>query len=205
VAVSEEDYRHVGIKMTDILKEIAVVQQHSRCLLDASSVDNILDSLAKDITVVCADKNPVVLCVMTGAVVITGLLLPRLSFPLELDYVHVTRYQNGTKGGDLNWIKEPSVSLLNRQVIILDDVLDEGFTLKSIIAYCEEKGASACYSAVLVNKKLQTTKPVMADFVGLTMGSEYLYGLGMDYKGYLRNTMGIYACPDNIEEILCQI
>ena len=94
--------------MTDILKEIALVQEHSRCILDGSSVDKLLDSLADDITAVCADKNPVVLCVMTGAVVTAGLLLPRLNFPLELDYVHVTRYQNDTQGGELSWIKEPT-------------------------------------------------------------------------------------------------
>jgi len=201
----KENRRQVGVKKAYILKKIELVQQHSRCLLDASSVDNIIDSLAEDITAGCADKNPVVLCVMTGAVVIAGLLLPRLNFPLELDYVHVTRYQNGTKGGDLSWIKSPSVSLLNREVIILDDVLDEGVTLKSIIGYCEKQGASACYSAVLIDKELQTKKPVTADFVGFTTGPEYLYGLGMDYKGYLRNVTGIYACPNNLEELLCQI
>ena len=93
----------------------------------------------------------------------------------------------------------------NRHVVILDDVLDEGLTLQSIIAYCEKQGAYACYSAVLVDKDIQTSKPVEADFVGIKTGPEYLYGLGMDYKGYLRNAAGIYACPDNLEELLCQI
>ncbi|PCH84974.1 MAG: hypoxanthine-guanine phosphoribosyltransferase [Piscirickettsiaceae bacterium] len=186
--------------MTDLLKEIAWVQTHSRCLLAPSAVDGMLDNLAKQISVVCADKNPVVLCVMTGAVVATGLLLPRLLFPLELDYIHVTRYQNNTTAGELSWKQEPTVPLKNRHVLIVDDVLDEGITLQAIKTYCEEQGAIACYSAVLVNKDIHKPKPVTADFVGLQTGPEYLYGLGMDYKGYGRNAVGIYACPDNLKE-----
>lgn len=192
--------RQFSLTMTELLKEIAWVQKNSRCLLEPSAVDEMLDDLAKQISAVCADKNPVVLCVMTGSVVATGLLLPRLQFPLELDYIHATRYQNETTGGELRWKQHPSISLKNRHVLIVDDVLDEGLTLQALKAYCKEQGVAESYSAVLVNKNIHQTKPVTADFVGFQTGSEYLYGLGMDYKGYLRNVAGIYACPDNIEE-----
>ncbi|PCI22950.1 MAG: hypoxanthine-guanine phosphoribosyltransferase [Piscirickettsiaceae bacterium] len=189
--------------MTDIAKELAIVQKVSRCLLDSNAVEQMLDVLATAISEKCADKNPVILCVMTGAVVAVGQLLTRLKFPLELDYVHVTRYQNGTDGGELEWIQKPRISLMERSVVIIDDVLDEGVTLQSLLEYCKNEGAKSCYSAVLVNKDLGKLKPVVADFIGFQTGADYLYGLGMDYKGYLRNTPGIYACPENLEEILC--
>ena len=190
--------------MNDLDNEIATIQQHRRCLLEPSDVDQLLDNLAQQIAASCADKNPLVLCVMAGAVVATGLLLPRLKFPLELDYIHVTRYQNKIRGGEVEWKQEPQQSLHGRHVLIIDDVLDEGITLQQIVSYCKEKGAAGCMSAVLVNKNIGKKKPITANFIGMETGDDYIYGLGMDYKGYLRNEPGVYACPKNIEELLCQ-
>jgi hypoxanthine phosphoribosyltransferase len=139
-----------------------------------------------------------------GAVVAVGRLLPKLSFPLEVDYIHATRYQGAMVGAELEWKQFPSTSLNDRTVIIVDDVLDEGITMKKLTAYCHEQGAKQCFTAVLVDKKINKIKPLTADFVGYQAGNEYLFGLGMDYKGYLRNAEGLYACPDNLEELLCQ-
>ena len=186
------------------LAELETVQKSSQCLLDASEVEAMLDQLALDITARCQHKNPVILCVMTGAVVAVGRLLPRLNFPLELDYIHVTRYGAELTGGELNWKQLPTTSLRDRTVVVIDDVLDEGITMADIKAYCVEQGAASCYSAVLVDKKITKQKPESADFVGYHAGSLYLYGLGMDYKGYLRNANGLYACADNLEDLLCQ-
>lgn len=186
------------------LAELETVQKSSECLLNASEVEAMLDQLALDITARCQHKNPVILCVMTGAVVAVGRLIPRLSFPLELDYIHVTRYGAKLTGGELNWKQLPTTSLRDRTVVIIDDVLDEGITMADIKAYCAEQGATSCYSAVLVDKEIMKQKPESADFVGYHAGSQYLYGLGMDYKGYLRNANGLYACADNLEDLLCQ-
>jgi hypoxanthine phosphoribosyltransferase len=81
-------------------------------------------------------------------------------------------------------------------VLIIDDILDEGITLKAIHDYCLAEGAIAVYSAVLADKLLDHDKPIAADFVGLEVANRYLFGYGMDYKGYLRNAAGIYACQD---------
>ncbi len=186
------------------LAELETVQKSSHCLLNASEVEAMLDQLALDITACCQHTNPVILCVMTGAVVAVGRLLPRLNFALELDYIHVTRYGARLTGGELSWKQLPTTSLRDRVVVVIDDVLDEGITMAKIKAYCVEQGATSCYSAVLVDKKITKQKPEPADFVGYYAGSQYLYGLGMDYKGYLRNTSGLYACADNLEGLLCQ-
>ena len=96
----------------------------------------------------------------------------------------------------LTWILKPGTPLTCRTVLIVDDILDEGLTLEAIYQYCREKGAVSIYSAVLVDKILDRPKPVQADFVGLQTENYYLFGYGMDYKGYLRNASGIYACKD---------
>jgi len=186
------------------LAEINSVLEHSQCLLDENGVNTLFQRLATEITERCQFSNPVVLCVMTGAIVAVGQLLPKLNFPLEVDYIHATRYQGELVGSDLVWKQLPSIDLTDRTVIIIDDVLDEGITMAQVKSYCVEQGAKVCYLAVLVDKKIQQKKPAMADFVGYQADNEYLFGLGMDYKGYWRNLNGLYACPSNVDELLSQ-
>ncbi|WP_020162023.1 hypoxanthine-guanine phosphoribosyltransferase [Cycloclasticus pugetii] len=186
------------------LTEIEWVKKNSTCLLDGAAVEQMYNTLAVEITEECGDKNPLILCVMTGAIVAVGSLIPKLDFALEVDYIHATRYHRDLVGGRLEWKQLPATPIQGRTVIIVDDVLDEGITMAHIKAYCEEQGAASCYTAVLVDKDLNKQKPLRADFVGYHSGKQYLFGLGMDYKGYLRNINGLYACPENIEELVCQ-
>ena len=151
--------------------------------------------MATAISYELADSNPVILCVVVGGIVALGNLLPRLDFPLEVDYVHATRYNKGLEGSEMQWIAEPRTALAGRNVIVVDDILDGGITLQSVINYCQEKGASSVHSAVLVDKKgvrLPEGLPE-ADFCGLEVGDLYVFGYGLDYKGYLRNAPGIYS------------
>lgn len=163
------------------------------CLFTAEQVNTALDNMAAAITEKLFDRNPLVLCVLTGAIIPTGYLLTRLDFPLQLDYLHVTRYGDTTSGGKLNWLSEQNYSLQGRDILIVDDILDEGVTLKAIIEHCENAGAAAVFSAVLVEKSHNRKTGIKADFVGVQAEDRYLFGYGMDYKGYLRNADGIFA------------
>ena len=116
--------------------------------------------------------------------------------PLTIDAIDASRYQNQTSGGIIEWLVKPETPLKGRTILIVDDILDEGITLEAIYSYCRGQGAAAVYSAVLVDKILDHEKPVTADFIGLEVENRYLFGYGMDYKGYLRNAPGIYACQE---------
>ncbi len=163
------------------------------CLHTAKQVDVALDKMAAAITKKLSDRNPLILCVLTGAIIPTGHLLTRLNFPLQLDYLHVTRYGDNISGGKLDWLSAQNDSLQGRNVLIVDDILDEGVTLKAIIEHCKNAGAAAVFSAVLVEKCHNRKTGVKADFVGMQTEDRYLFGYGMDYKGYLRNANGIFA------------
>jgi hypoxanthine phosphoribosyltransferase len=176
-----------------MLKEIQQVQATAQLLHSEQQVEAALDDMARQINSLLADKNPLVLCVMNGGVVVAGKLITRLTMPLNIDAINASRYQNKTVGQTIEWILKPSVALKDRTVLIIDDILDEGVTLAAIHDYCLEQGASAVYISVLVNKLLDHKKPITADFVGLHVKNHYLFGYGMDYKGYLRNAAGIYA------------
>lgn len=162
-------------------------------ITSADEIEAALDRLALQIRERIQDAHPLVLTVMGGAVVFAGQLLPRLDFPLECDYLHATRYGDGTSGGRLNWVVEPRIPVEGRTVLVLDDILDEGITLAAIKARLLEQGAAACLLAVLSEKDLGKTKPVSADFVGVRLPNRYVFGCGMDVKGAWRNLPAIYA------------
>lgn len=163
-------------------------------LYSEQDVEAALDGMAGQITAQLADSNPLLLCVLTGGIIPTGKLTTRLDFPLQLDYLHATRYRGATRGGELNWIAHPSISLRDRVVLIIDDILDEGTTLAAIIEHCRDEGARHVYSAVLIDKRHDRKfHNIKADFTGLEVPDRYVFGYGMDYKDYLRNAPGIYA------------
>ena len=182
--------------MSDLQQEITNVQQQAVCLYDRTQLEQALDRMASDISCRLHDRNPLILCVINGGIIVTGHLLPRLDFPLTLDSVRASRYGHHTAGSALTWLYQPAASMQGRAVLIVDDILDEGLTLAAICDWCREQGAAEILTAVLLDKNIGRDKPVQADFVGLEVDNHYLYGFGLDYKTYLRNANGIYACKD---------
>jgi hypoxanthine phosphoribosyltransferase len=180
---------------TNKMKEIL---DSAECLYNMADIQKALDKMAVEITQKLQDTNPIVICVMVGALIPLGHLLTRLSFPLEVDYVHATRYRGSTRGGDLHWLVEPRHDLKNRTILIVDDIMDGGLTLAAIIDYCKQNGAKAVYSAVMVNKirKREETVEFEPDFTGLETEDRFLVGFGLDYDEYLRNAPGIYAVAE---------
>jgi hypoxanthine phosphoribosyltransferase len=176
------------------LQEIQHIQATADLIHDEQTVEVALDNMAAAINSQLAETNPLVLCVMNGGIVVSGKLLTRLTMPLTVDSINASRYRNQTFGGGIDWIFKPRTIIEDRTVLIIDDILDEGITLAAIYEYCIAQGARAVYSAVLIDKKLGHDKPIKADFVGLETEDRYLFGYGMDYKGYCRNAAGIYAC-----------
>lgn len=180
--------------------KIKDVYEKSTCLFTTNEVEAALDRMAINIHEELQDQNPVLICVMVGGLVLLGNLLPRLDFPLEVDYVHATRYQGEITGGDILWKVKPSANLTGRTVLVVDDILDGGITLAAIIEEINALGAKKVYSAVLVDKYRKRVENGLkeADFVGLQIEDHFIFGYGMDYNEYLRNAPGIFVVhPDH--------
>ncbi|CUI06428.1 hypoxanthine-guanine phosphoribosyltransferase [Massilia sp. P8910] len=139
------------------------------------------------------DAFPLVLGVMGGAVVFTGCLLPQLRFPLEFDYIHVSRYGDDDQGGNVVWKVIPRPSVAGRIIIVLDDILDEGETLAHVKQRLLDMGAAEVIIAVFADKAIKRSKPVKADIVGLSIPDKFVVGFGMDVYGYWRNLPGLWA------------
>ena len=156
-------------------------------------VGRAVERVAAEVTARLADANPLVLSVMGGAVVFTGRLLPLLYFPLELDYLHVTRYDGKTRGSEVRWKAGPRTDIRGRTLLVVDDILDEGDTLAAVREKLLADGAAAFFSAVFADKDIGRAKPIRADFVGVRVPDRYVFGFGMDINEYWRNLPAIYA------------
>lgn len=166
------------------------------CLYDQSAVEAALDRMAEEITRELGDSDPLVITVMHGGLLPAGMLLARLRFPLQTDYLHATRYDGKMRGGSLRWVAKPSRPLSGRTVLLVDDIYDEGHTLAAIVRACQEEGARRVYSAVLLDKQHDRKADYRPDFIGLPVVDRYVFGMGMDYCEYLRNLPAIYAVRD---------
>jgi len=185
------------------LEDIYNVTSQSRLLYDEAALSAIYDRMAHEITNDLSQTMPIVLCVMNGGLIATGELLRRIDFPLELDYAHATRYHGGTHGGEMEWIRFPEDRVEGRDILIIDDILDVGITMKMLQERCMQSGAKSVKSAVLAIKQHdRRVQGVEVDYFGLTVEDSYVYGCGMDYHGYFRNLNGIYALETNDKESL---
>lgn len=149
--------------------------------------------LGAEISEHLGNRYPLVLSVMGGAVFFAGQLLPLLRFPLDLDYVHATRYGDATVGGEITWRVEPRENVRGRAVLVLDDILDGGHTLAAIRRRIMDMGAESFHCAVLCEKETGVAKPITAQFVGVRLPNRYVFGCGMDCSGAWRNLPAIYA------------
>ena len=162
-------------------------------LCSASVVSEAVARVAREISERLADSFPLVLSIMRGSVVFAGQLLPQLRFPLEFDYLDITRYGDATRGGEISWKVTPGTSVAGRVVLVLDDILDEGQTLAAVREKLLASGAVSVYSAVFADKETGRPKPASADFVGVRLPNRYVFGFGMDVSGAWRNLPEIYA------------
>lgn len=179
--------------MLNRVEKARSVLSKAELLYSDDQVQAALRQVARQISATLSEQYPLVLSVMGGAVVFSGQLLPLLDFPLEFDYVHVSRYGDAQAGGELHWKVAPRESVRGRVVLLVDDILDEGHTLSALHQRVLELGAARCYSAVFADKQHGRDKPIKADFVGLQVADRFIFGYGMDIEGAWRNLPAIYA------------
>ena len=158
-----------------------------------------LDRMANEIDVAMRDLDPIMLTVMNGGMIPAAELAKRLNFPMQMDYLHATRYCGETSGGQqVHWLKQPAIDLAGRNVLIVDDILDGGITLQAVMDYCRNMGAKSVKTAVMLDKPDARIEGGVAeaDFKGLDIPNDYVFGMGLDYHDYLRNVPGIYAVAE---------
>ena len=165
-------------------------------IFSAEEVQASIARVGQQISDRLADTYPLVLAVMGGGIFFAGHLQSRLRFPLDFDYIHASRYGAATAGGSIDWRVAPPAAVRGRTVLVLDDILDAGETMCAVRERILGEGAQQFFCAVLANKMLGRRKPIAADFVALQVPDRFVFGCGMDARGFWRNLPEIYALKE---------
>lgn len=135
-----------------------------------------------------SEKEPVLLCTLKGAMPFMSELIKHIDMHIVTDFIDVASYHGGTSStGSIILRKDVTMDLENRDVIIVEDIVDTGRTLKHLMTYLKERGVKSIACASLVDKPEARIAEVSADYIGIESPNEFLVGFGLDYEEKYRN------------------
>lgn len=178
-------------------QQIEQTLRNSECIISTLEVSAAYQRLAAQLNLHYAGLNPIVMIVMNGGLIPAGQLLTQFTFYHRMHYIHATRYRQNTGTQLLEWKYKPDVALQDEHILLIDDIFDEGITLKAVVDELSREQPASINTCVLLNKTHdRKVNDFKVDFVGLDVADRYVYGCGMDYHGYLRHMPGIYALKE---------
>jgi len=175
----------------------------SEMLFSPEEVDQAYQRLADWVLKKYQGNNcPVLLTVLNGGLRIASELMKRLPFPMELESIRVARYGSGVKAKELSWFATPKLPLAGKDILLVDEILDQGRTLREVQKYLRTCNIGSLLTLVLVRRVTGKPAEAVADAVGIAVeGDRFLVGEGMDLAGYGRNLRGIWALhPQDAEK-----
>ncbi|MDD6432148.1 MAG: hypoxanthine phosphoribosyltransferase [Lactobacillaceae bacterium] len=158
-----------------------------RVLYSQEEINHRADELAAEITAKYQDQNPLVVSVLTGAMIFTSDMLKRLNFKLNLDLVDVSSYDGADSTGQVKLDLDLKSDVKGRSVIIMEDIIDTGRTLKYLVQLLKDRGAKSVAVCALLDKPGRREVSIEGDYVGFTTPNEFLVGYGLDYNNLYRN------------------
>jgi hypoxanthine phosphoribosyltransferase len=159
-----------------------------RTLFDEATILARLDEIAAQISADYRDRELTVIAILNGSLIFMADLLRRIPLPLKLDCLSVASYHGGLQtSGEVIFRQVALPDIENREVLLLDDILDSGNTLAAIREKLSTAGPRSVRVCVLLQKKKVRARPVEADYVGFDIEDEFVVGYGLDYMERYRN------------------
>ena len=163
------------------IPEPRALLKNSRVLFNRDEVMAAVQKMADEINEYYGDQSLILVSVLTGAIIPAAWLATRLKMPIQMDFVHATRYRGGLYGAELEYRVPPRLDLEGKNVLIVDDIFDEGHTLAAIRGSVEKRKAGSVKMAALVRKDHDRgLSRDYVDFIGLDVPDVYVFGCGMD-------------------------
>ena len=181
------------------------LNQIGKILLSENEILNRVQELGRQIGDDYKDQELLIICVLKGAVIFVSDLLRNIDLPVELDFIQISSYGNETESsGEINVIQNFNTGIRDRNVLVVDDILDSGLTLEYLIKNIQSKSPKSLKVCVLLNKNKAREANIKADYVGFHIPDEFVIGYGLDYAEKYRGLRFIVALPKNfILDIQC--
>ena len=158
-----------------------------KVLISEEEIRRRVGELASQVESDFAGRDLVVVGLLTGTLMFLADLVREIDLPLRLDFIGVSSYGDGTESCKLMFTKELKLDVVNRDVLLLDDILDTGKTLRAVINKLEGMTPRQVRTCVLLSKKARREYDIPADYIGFEISDEFVVGYGLDYAEKYRN------------------
>lgn len=163
-------------------------QDIEKILLSEKEIEVKVQELGKMLAAEYRDKNPLVICVLKGAVVFMADLIRHMDIPCEMDFMAVSSYGSGTESsGMVKILKDLDTSVQNRHVLVVEDIMDSGLTLSRLVELLRHREAASVKVVTLLNKPERRKVDISPDYSGYDIPDEFVVGYGLDYSEHYRN------------------
>ena len=154
-----------------------------------AAVRQVADKINQDI----ADKNPLFICVLNGAFMFAGDLMKNVNIPCEITFIKLSSYEGLYTTGAVKEIIGLNESVVGRNVVVVEDIVDTGITMERILSSLRAKGANEIRVATFLQKPDALQRDITVDYVAMRIPNDFIVGYGLDYDGYGRNLKDIYT------------
>lgn len=153
-----------------------------------AAVQRVGDAINRDL----ADTDPLFICVLNGAFMFASDLMKIVNFPCEITFIKLSSYDGLYTTGSVKEVMGLSESVVDRNVIVVEDIVDTGITMERIMASLTAKGAKSIKVVTFLQKPDALKRDITVDYVAMKIPNEFILGYGLDYDGYGRNLKEIY-------------
>lgn len=180
-----------------MLDRIQVSDKIFKPYLSQEQILAAVDGVAKQMNEDLSGKNPIFICVLNGAFIFAADLYRRINFPSQMTFMRMKSYEGTSTTGKVKTISSLHESVVGRTVVIVEDIVDSGYTMQRMIAQLKDLGASDVKVAVLLNKpNARKVEGLKVDYCCLEIPNDFIVGYGLDYNEEGRNLPDIYVVAE---------
>ena len=174
------------------MKQVTIEDKTFGIYIQDNDIQQAIQTIANEMNVLYADKKPIFISVLNGAFMFTSDLLKKIEVPCELSFIKLSSYSGTTSTGTVKEIVGLQEEIAERDVIVIEDIIDTGITMQKIISELELKNPSSIRIATLLLKPDSVKVPIKPDFVCFSIPDKFVVGYGLDLNGIGRNLPDIY-------------
>lgn len=175
------------------METIQILDKTFRLSIGEAEIQASVKRVAEQINAEMKDANPLFICVLNGAFMFAGDLMKIINFPCEITFVKLSSYEGLYTTGSVKEVIGLNESVVGRNVIVVEDIVDTGHTMEKILNSLNAKGAKSIRIATFLQKPDALQRDITVEYVAMKIPNDFIVGYGLDYNGYGRNLKQIYT------------